>query len=294
MTAIDARTCAKEADLEEIRGYIEKGWRELRRTHRQLLTAAVDGHRAEPKRRWPVYVPAGEDLDAIRKKLEAEGVPDDELAQIELRRLPRDRSNIEEHGVLWLPEPYVVPGGRFNEMYGWDSYFIVVGLLRDGEIELARGMVDNFRYEIEHYGTILNANRTYFLSRSQPPFFTEMILAVYGKTADEAWLRAAVPAIEKHYAFWTTGPHLTPTGLSRYHDAGRGPAPEVLAGKRDAAGRSPYDRIRHSYRTHTIPDPAPARFYGAAKAELTDAVKQSPAKSPKRTNSSKSRQTRSA
>ena len=111
------------------------------------------------------------------------------MRQIEIRTLPRDVLSIREHGLLYLPRPYVVPGGRFNEMYGWDSYFIQVGLLRDGELELARDMVDNFVYEILHYGTILNANRTYFLSRSQPPFLTRMILGVYEQTGDQAWLR---------------------------------------------------------------------------------------------------------
>lgn len=271
MRAIDAPACASEADLQAIRAYIAKGWHELRRSHRHLLAAAIDVHDARPKRRWPVYVPARENLGAIHEELAAEGVPDEQLAQIELRRLPDDRSKIEQHGMLWLPEPYVVPGGRFNEMYGWDSYFIVVGLLRDGEVELARGMVDNFRYEIENYGTILNANRTYFLTRSQPPFFTEMILAVYEHTGDEAWLRANVPAIEKHYDFWTMAPRLTATGLSRYHDTGTGPAPEVLAGKRDAAGRSHYDRIRNHFRTEAVADCDLERFYDAANDTLTDA-----------------------
>ena len=106
------------------------------------------------------------------------------MKQIEIRTLPRDVLSIREHGLLYLPRPYVVPGGRFNEMYGWDSYFIQVGLLRDGELERARDMVENFVYEILHYGTILNANRTYFLSRSQPPFLTRMILGVYEQTGD--------------------------------------------------------------------------------------------------------------
>ena len=82
-------------------------------------------------------------------------------------------------GLLYLENKYVVPGGRFNEMYGWDSYFIILGLLRDGRVDLARGMVENFFFEIEHYGTILNANRAYYLTRSQPPFLTSMIMDVY-------------------------------------------------------------------------------------------------------------------
>ena len=62
-----------------------------------------------------------------------------------------------------------MPGGRFNEMYGWDSYFILLGLTRDqpAREELAYGILDNFFFEIDHYGAVLNANRTYYLTRSQ-------------------------------------------------------------------------------------------------------------------------------
>jgi alpha,alpha-trehalase len=97
--------------------------------------------------------------------------------------------------------PFVVPGGRFNEMYGWDSYFITLGLLNDKRIELAKGMVDNFVYEITHYGAILNANRTYYLTRSQPPFLTSMALAVYKHlpkdTASKEWLKNLLHAAIK-------------------------------------------------------------------------------------------------
>jgi alpha,alpha-trehalase len=75
--------------------------------------------------------------------------------------------------------PFVVPGGRFNEMYGWDSYFESLGLMQDGRPELARGMLENFFYEIEHYNKILNANRSYYLTRSQPPFMTDLLIRVY-------------------------------------------------------------------------------------------------------------------
>jgi hypothetical protein len=69
-------------------------------------------------------------------------------------------ARVQSQGLLYLPSPYVVPGGRFNEMYGWDSYFIQLGLLRDGEVILAKDMADNFLYEIREYGKILNANWT--------------------------------------------------------------------------------------------------------------------------------------
>ena len=145
-------------------------------------------------------------------------------------------SNIEPPGLLYLPNKYVVPGGRFNEMYGWDSYFIIRGLLRAGRVELARGMVDNFFFEIEHYGAMLNANRTYYLTRSQPPFLSSMFVDVYeatrsqpGAKDDKAWLERAYTDLSKDYEMWTHQPHLAgDTGLSRYYDFGEGPPPEAV------------------------------------------------------------------
>jgi alpha,alpha-trehalase len=177
---------------------------------------------------------------------------------------------VREQGLLYLPEPYVVPGGRFNEMYGWDSYFIQMGLLRDGETALAQNMVDNFLYEIRNYGKILNANRTYYLTRSQPPFLTQMVLAVYRKTKDRQWLHDALPAIEKYYRFWTTEPHLVPqTGLSRYYDLGEGPAPEVITSERDSQGRTHYDLAKAYYRTHEVVDYDIALYYNRQTDQLT-------------------------
>ncbi len=239
------------ARVAAVRAYIKKGWTTLTRSTRDLAKAAPDPKfpRA-PGQGWPVYLPADEDRPAVEAVLKTTMAPED-LARIELRVLPRDRAMPADPGLLYLPRPYVVPGGRFNEMYGWDSYFIQVGLLADGETERARDMVENFLYEIEHYGTILNANRTYYMTRSQPPFLTRMILGVYERTRDKEWLRRTRPAIDAYYRFWTTEPHLIPeTGLSRYYDSGEGPAPEVLSDEKDAQGRTHYDRIREYYRDH--------------------------------------------
>jgi alpha,alpha-trehalase len=263
---------ARRADLQAIRQYIKRGWHTLQRGPAQLAAAAVDPKFAATHGpRWPVYVPRAEHIERIASTLRAQ-MPAADFARIELLPLPDDTSRIEAQGLLYLPRPYVVPGGRFNEMYGWDSYFIQVGLVRDGEHELARDMVENFLYEIERYGKILNANRTYYLARSQPPFLTQMILNVYRHTHDRAWLARTVPALEKYYRFWTTAPHLTPeTGLARYYDTGRGPAPEVLADERDAQGRTHYDRVKEFYRTHEVYDYNVQEYYDRARDELTDA-----------------------
>lgn len=147
--------------LEPVRKYIKDGWSSLMRSSRDLVRAAPDPklHLA-PGQPWPVYLSPREDRARVEKELAASLTPA-QRAQIDLRVLPADPLSVKEHGLLYLPHPYVVPGGRFNEMYGWDSYFIQVGLLRDDEVDKARDLVDNFVYEIDYYGTILNANRTY-------------------------------------------------------------------------------------------------------------------------------------
>jgi len=71
--------------------------------------------------------------------------------------------------------PYVVPGGRFREMYYWDSYFTMLGLMQSGRPELAEDMVRDFAYLIDTFGHVPNGARTYYLSRSQPPFYFEMV-----------------------------------------------------------------------------------------------------------------------
>ncbi|CAP97655.1 alpha,alpha-trehalase nth1 [Penicillium rubens] len=129
--------------------------------------------------------------------------------------------------------PFVVPGGRFNELYGWDSYMESLGLLVSDRVDLAKGMVINFCFEIKHYGKILNANRSYYLTRSQPPFLTDMALRVYERIKTEPdskeFLRNSVLAAIKEYnSVWVTAPRLDPeSGLSRYRPEGWGVPPET-------------------------------------------------------------------
>jgi alpha,alpha-trehalase len=257
------------ARLAPVRQYIARSWDVLTRSNRDLPVAAQDPKFPHPPGTpWPVYLAPGEDRGAVARRLAA-ALPTAQLAQIELRPLA-EKTAAAEPGLLYLPEPYVVPGGRFNEMYGWDSYFIVLGLLRDGRVALARQQTDNFLYEVERYGKVLNANRTYYLTRSQPPLLSGMVRAVFAQTHDRAWLARAARALEATHRFWTTPPHLAgDTGLSRYFDTGTGPAPEVVHAERDAAGRTHYDRVRAHYRAHPIPDYDVAQFYRRDADQLT-------------------------
>ena len=106
--------------------------------------------------------------------------------------------------LITLPHPYIVPGGRFREVYYWDSYFTMLGLQVSGKTEMIENMVDNFAHQIESFGHIPNGNRTYYLSRSQPPFFALMV-SLLAEIKGEAILLQYRHALEKEYAFWMDG-----------------------------------------------------------------------------------------
>jgi alpha,alpha-trehalase len=111
---------------------------------------------------------------------------------------------VEGSSLLPLPYPYIVPGGRFREVYYWDSYFTMLGLKESGEIKTIRNMVNNFAYLIDTYGHIPNGNRTYYLGRSQPPFFSCMVELLADIQGDSIYQRF-LPAMEKEYAYWMDG-----------------------------------------------------------------------------------------
>lgn len=132
--------------------------------------------------------------------------------------------------------PFVVPGGRFNEMYGWDSYFIAKGLLIDDKIELALGIAENFKYQIDHYGKILNANRSYYLTRTQPPLYSSLIIDVLEKSnPDIFWIERHLKTVIKEYqtVWMEEGKRLTANGLNRYKAEGIGLPFEVEEGHFD-------------------------------------------------------------
>lgn len=257
--------------IRAMRAYIKDTWTTLYRSHEHLLDAAQDPKMNHQEgESWLVYVSLREDVEEIRKTLK-QSLSRKDFEQIDLQVLPAEPEQVRRHGLLYLPHPYIVPGGRFNEMYGWDSYFIQLGLLRDGEIELACNMVEQLVYEINIYGMILNANRTYMLARSQPPILTQMVLAYYKHASDREWLRRMIPAIERYYYYWTVPPHLNPaTGLSRYYSLGLGPAPEVICSERDEAGRSHYDRVREFYRETPFDDYDVNLYYDRESDRLTE------------------------
>ena len=225
-------TVPADQGLKPILTYISSAWDTLTRSMTDCTSVVDPKIKVAPV----LYLPSGFAEPAAVQKLAADCSVRVEHLPLEIKRLGEiDTAKIQPHGLLYLPDKYVVPGGRFNEMYGWDSYFIIRGLLNAGRVELARGMVDNFFFEIEHYGAMLNANRTYYLTRSQPPFLSSMFVDVYqavqknGGHPDRAWLERAYADLDKDYGMWTRDPHRAgQTGLSRYYDFGEGPPAEAV------------------------------------------------------------------
>ncbi|QNB13592.1 alpha,alpha-trehalase TreF [Paraburkholderia tropica] len=132
-----------------------------------------------------------------------------------LRRNP-DAGQQPYSSLLPLPNPYVVPGGRFNEIYYWDSYFIMLGLEASGRHDLTRDTLDNFATLIDRYGHIPNGNRTYYLSRSQPPFFAQMVALVAQRDGDAVYVRY-LPELRKEYDYWMAGADTLKPGEAAQH-----------------------------------------------------------------------------
>ncbi|MFP7258961.1 alpha,alpha-trehalase [Citrobacter portucalensis] len=154
--------------------------------------------------------------------------------------LTRSTTDAEKwDSLLPLPEPYVVPGGRFREIYYWDSYFTMLGLAESNHWDKVSDMVANFAYEIDSWGHIPNGNRTYYLSRSQPPFFAFMVELLAQHDGNDA-LKKYLPQMLKEYSYWMEGVETLQPGrqnkrvvklddgtiLNRYWDERDSPRPE--------------------------------------------------------------------
>ena len=124
----------------------------------------------------------------------------------------------DEGTLLALPKPFTIPTMRdkFQEMYYWDTYFANVGLILSGLLEQAKNNAENIAYMIEKYGFMANGNRTYYLTRSQPPFFSLMVRDIYAQTGDKEWLEKMYFTTCKEHDFWENN-RQTPCGLNRYH-----------------------------------------------------------------------------
>lgn len=122
---------------------------------------------------------------------------------------------VPHSSLLPLPHPYVVPGGRFGELYYWDSYFTMLGLMESGRRDLLRAMADNFAYLIDTYGHIPNGTRTYYLSRSQPPLFA-MMVELFERHGVQPALRY-LTQLQQEYAYWMDGADALKPGCAHRH-----------------------------------------------------------------------------
>lgn len=164
----------------------------------------------------------------------------DEFVASNWDSLIRSRSDVEPGSTLVaLPHPYVVPGGRFDELFYWDSYFTGLGLLRHGYVKLYKGMIDDLVVLQERFGHIPNGNRTYLTSRSQPPLLAAMV-RLLGHAGVET--NAYLPALLREHTYWTSGERVAAVvggvALSRYWDEHDTPRPEAYAEDRSSAQRA--------------------------------------------------------
>lgn len=171
-----------------------------------------------------------------------------------------DKAGNKWDSLLPLPKPYVVPGGRFREVYYWDSYFTMLGLAESDHWDKISDMVDNFAYEIDTFGHIPNGNRSYYLSRSQPPFFSLMVELL--ATHDSDALKKYRPQMEKEYAYWMDGVDALQPGqankrvvklddgavLNRYWDDRDTPRPESWLDDVNTAKSNPNRPATEIYR----------------------------------------------
>jgi alpha,alpha-trehalase len=231
-TTLVATASAAQPDPAKTRAYIDQAWNTLTRSQDNCASLTDPKIKARPVIYVPAQltIPANLEQTAKRCNVDVRSLPQviNQLGDVDATKLP-------VQGLLYLPHPYVVPGGFFNEMYGWDSYFIVLGLVADHRTELARDMTDNALFEVQCYGGVLNANRSYYLSRSQPPFLSAMMMAVLDDPASfpsaeakHAWLEKAYPLAVRNHDIWTRPEHQAGnTGLARYDDFGSGPVLEA-------------------------------------------------------------------
>ncbi|KAI6187160.1 Trehalase [Aphelenchoides besseyi] len=149
-----------------------------------------------------------------------------------LSRKVRDEvhASPERFSLLPLPKPFIVPGGRFRELYYWDSFFSIQGLIKSGMMSTVRGMIENMCYLIRVYGHIYNGNRVYYKNRSQPPLLTWCVKSYLDATNDLEFLRECMPSLEAEMAYFMKNKRIQQEGwksyLFRFYVVADGPRPE--------------------------------------------------------------------
>jgi alpha,alpha-trehalase len=241
-TFVDARPLLAPAEIvrryEASRDSAGFGLKVFVERHFELPGAAGEGFRADSSRSMEAHIRAL--WPALTRRADA----------------PDPRSSL-----IPLPHAYVVPGGRFREVYYWDSYFTMLGLVESGRTDLARSMIDNFAHLVRTVGHVPNGNRTYYLSRSQPPFLAAMV-GLYATATDTAQSLVWLDALEAEHAFWMEGADRLAPGeahrrvvrlrdgsvLNRYWDDRPEPRPESYREDHALGASLPAERREAFYR----------------------------------------------
>jgi alpha,alpha-trehalase len=221
---------------------VSRNWDRFQRRYdsvEALLPALAKLPVASPDGKWRIYVPESDPAALARLRAEAAHHP-----RVEVRAFPThpDEKTWADlnafPGMAYLPKPALAPGGMFTEMYGWDSVFMGLGVLageRPDRYEVAKNILENFVYEIDHYGKVPNSNASHLMSRSQPPLMPRLALALDDLHKDPALLRqVATAGLKELDSIWRSGVRRTASGLSRYSDDHAGKLIEI-----------PKDRYQH-------------------------------------------------
>ena len=149
------------------------------------------------------------------------------------RKIVNDvKDNPERTSLLYLPYPVVVPGGRFREVYYWDSFWIIRGLIHCEMYDTVKGMILNFVHLVEKYGKVPNGGRSYYLNRSQPPMLISMVKEYENATGDKNFVKSILPHLLEEFSYWQKfhSVNVSHSGkiyhMMRYNCEDVGPRPE--------------------------------------------------------------------
>lgn len=181
-----------------------------------------------------------------------------------LREAPQSKGSL-----LALPKPYIVPGGRFGEQYYWDTYFTMLGLEVSGRHELSDGMMNNAQHMFTKFGFIPTGNRTYYLTRSQPPFFLHMVRLISHRRGHFRYLLPRLHYLLMEYSYWTRNtPEFLAMGKSHYRRLVRMPNGHVLSRYYDGTNTARPESYREDVETaEATPHPAATYRHLRAGAE---------------------------
>jgi alpha,alpha-trehalase len=232
---------------------IQANYDSARRTPGFVLRAFVEQNFVLPK-------PAGDGYHTVASQSMQEHIK----ALWPVLTRPPDSADARS-SLIPIPNSYVVPGGRFREVYYWDSYFTMLGLVQSGRTDLVKNMLDNFAHLITTIGHIPNGNRTYYLTRSQPPYFAAMV-GLYARGTDTTRALAYLDALEKEYAFWMDGADTLAPGHA-YRRVVRMPDSVVLNRYWDDSAEPRAESYRPDVEIgQTLPESLRANFYRNARA----------------------------